>query len=247
MHYLFLRRGETNVGFAMPVIYDGEDGKCFIMEFCVFPEFRGGGTGTEAAKALLRWAKMNGAPYAELNFGGDERRERFWSRLGFVRNGSDEWGEPLMMTPPEEKAEITVAEAAPEDDWHIFKLENGFFAAVGEEPLTDAKKEKLMMAAAEKKIRFFIAKRGFRVVGMCSIAPCFSTFTCGETAEFEDFFIEPVFRGGGTAGKLVSFARMICEKEGIDGLTVGCADCDVGMYRALGFDVKIGSLLAWNK
>jgi len=28
-------------------------------------------------------------------------------------------------------------------------------------------------------------------------------------------------------------------------LTVGCADCDVEMYRSLGFDIPLGNMLAF--
>ncbi len=38
--FLFFHRGGQDIGFAMPVIFTTEDGKCFIMEFCVYPEFR---------------------------------------------------------------------------------------------------------------------------------------------------------------------------------------------------------------
>ena len=42
--YLFFRRGGQEIGLALTVIYDTEDGKQFILEFCVYPEFRGNGT-----------------------------------------------------------------------------------------------------------------------------------------------------------------------------------------------------------
>ena len=35
--FLFFHRGGQDIGFAMPVIFTTEDGKCFIMEFCVYP------------------------------------------------------------------------------------------------------------------------------------------------------------------------------------------------------------------
>ena len=59
-YYMFFHRNGQDIGFALPVIYTSEDGKCFIMEYCVYPEFRGNGTGKECAKALLDWAKENG-------------------------------------------------------------------------------------------------------------------------------------------------------------------------------------------
>ena len=44
-YFLFFVRDGQEIGFAMPVIYGSEDGKCFLLEFCVYPPFRGGGTG----------------------------------------------------------------------------------------------------------------------------------------------------------------------------------------------------------
>ena len=87
-YYLFFHRNGQDIGFALPAIFTSEDGKCFILEFCVFPAFRGSGTGRTCADALLSWAKMRGARYAELNYGGDDRRLRFWKRVGFVENGA---------------------------------------------------------------------------------------------------------------------------------------------------------------
>lgn len=94
-YFLFFHRDGQDIGFAMPVIYTTEDGKCFIMEYCVYPEFRGNGTGKECARVLLDWAKEHGALYAELNYGGDKRREHFWQSVGFIKNGADEWGANL--------------------------------------------------------------------------------------------------------------------------------------------------------
>ena len=122
-YYLFFHRNGQDIGFALPAIFTSEDGKCFILEFCVFPAFRGGGTGRTCADALLSWAKMRGARYAELNYGGDERRLRFWKRVGFVENGADEWGEPLMLLPPADPVPFTVEVLEDPDDWQLRKLE----------------------------------------------------------------------------------------------------------------------------
>ena len=48
-YYLFFQRDGQDIGFAMPVMYTAEDGKCFIMEYCVYPEFRGKGMGRACA------------------------------------------------------------------------------------------------------------------------------------------------------------------------------------------------------
>ncbi len=119
LYYLFFYRGEQSIGFAMPAIYTTEDGKCFILEFCVYPQFRGAGTGTACAKTLFQWAKKNGAKYAELNYGSDARRQRFWRRLGFVENGNDEWGESLMLLPSKvfcKENQITL-DTVTEENW----------------------------------------------------------------------------------------------------------------------------------
>ena len=246
LYYLFFRRHGQDIGFAMPAIFTTEDGKCFIMEFCVYPQYRGGGMGTQCAQALLRWAKERGAVYAELNYGGDERRQRFWARLGFVPNGADEWGEPLMLLPPEEALPFTVERLADPEDWQLMKLENGFLREIGEEPLSEEKQQRLKEAVGDGKITFFLAKRGYRAVGMCSVSPCYSTFSCAESGVFDDFYVEPAFRRQGIARQLVSAARNWAEENALSGLTVGCADCDAEMYRALGFETRLGTMLALN-
>ena len=243
-YFLFFQRDGQDIGFAMPVIFTSEDGKCFIMEFCVYPEFRGNGTGKECARVLLDWAKENGALYAELNYGGNDRRLRFWKSVGFIENGADEWGEPLMILPPAENVPITVEVLADPEDWQLKKLENGFLKEIGEEPATEEKQEQLAQAIRDGKITFFVAKRGYRTVGMCSVAKCFSTFSCTDTGVFDDFYIEPVFRKKGIARKLVLAAQDLCKENGLASLTVCCAPCDEGMYQALGFDTQLGYTFA---
>ena len=242
--FLFFHRNGQNIGFAMPVIFSSEDGKCFIMEFCIYPEFRGNGTGKECARALLHWAREHGALYAELNYGGDERRRHFWESVGFVENGSDAWGEPLMILPPTEDVPITVEILSDPEDWQLMKLENGFKREIGEDTLTEEKQKQLQQAVKQGKIAFFVARRGYRAVGMCSAAKCYSTFSCWDTAVFEDFYIEPVFRGKGIARKLAKAAQTWWEENGMSSLTVCCAPCDENMYQSLGFDVRLGTTFA---
>ena len=243
-HYLFFHRNGQDIGFAMPVIFNTEDGKCFIMEYCVYPEFRGSGTGKACAAVLIDWARENGALYAELNYGSNERRFRFWESLGFVENGVDEWGEPLMILPPKDEVPITVEILSDPEDWQLKKLENGFLKEIDEQMLTEEKQEKLQQAIRDGKITFFMAKRGYRAVGMCSVAKCFSTFACSDTGVFDDFYIEPAFRRKGAARKLAQAAQQWCSDNTVSSLTVCCSPCDEGMYRALGFDVRLGSTFA---
>lgn len=242
--FLFFHRGGHDIGFAMPVIFNTENGRCFIMEFCVYPEFRGSGTGKACAGALLDWAKEHGARYAELNYGGKERRRRFWESVGFIENGADEWGNPLMLMPPEEDAPITVEPLADPEDWQLKKLENGFLKEIGEAPSTEEKQERLTQAIRDGKIKFFVAKRGDRAVGMCSVSRCFSTFACTDVGIFDDFYIEPVFRKKGAARLLAQAAQEWSKENALASLTVTCAPCDEGMYQALGFDAHLGRTFA---
>ena len=244
-YFLFFQREDRDIGFTLPVIFTSEDGKCFIMEFCVYPEFRGNGTGKECAGVLLDWAKAQGALYGELNSGGNLRREKFWQRVGFVKNGFDEWGEPLMIFPPAEDIPITVEVLADPEDWQLLKLENGFKKEIGEEALPEEKQKRLQRAVKNGSITFFVAKRGYRAVGMCSVARCFSTFACADNAVFEDFFVEPAFRGKGIARMLADAAKSWCRKNNIPSLTVCCAPCDEGMYRHLGFAAHLGTAVAY--
>ena len=244
--FLFFHRSGQDIGFALPVIYETEDGKCFIMEFCVYPEFRGNGTGRECVQALLNWTKKHGGLYAELNYGGNERRRSFWKAAGFMDNGADEWGDPLMLLPPAENVPITVEILADPTDWQLRKLENGFLREVGESPATEEQQQLLLaQAIRDGKITFFVAKRGYRAVGMCSIAKCFSTFACSDTGVFDDFYIEPAFRKQGVAGQLVKAAQTWCREAGLASLTVSCAPCDEAMYQALGFDTRLGTTWAY--
>ena len=239
-YYLSFQQNGQDIGFAMPVIYTSEDGKCFIMEYCVYPEYRGNGTGKECARILLNWAVENGARYAELNYGGNDRRLRFWKSVGFIENGVGEWGEPLMILPPAEDILITVEVLSDPEDWQLKKLENGFLKEIGETPATEEKQERLAQAIRDGKITFFVAKRGYRAVGMCSVAKCFSTFACTDIGVFDDFYIEPVFRRKGIARKLAQAAQKWSKENGLASLTVTCAPCDEGMYQALDFDTRLG-------
>ena len=89
-------RGGQRIGAASYCIYNSEDGKCFILDFWVFPEFRGRGTGHRCFAALERYAAADGARYFELN-SEKEASVRFWKSLGFVDNGQDEYGMALLI------------------------------------------------------------------------------------------------------------------------------------------------------
>lgn len=244
LHLLFFERSGQQIGFAMPVIYETEDDKCFIMEFCVYPAFRGNGIGLACGEALLSWARRRGAGYFELNC-GTVQRERFWGRLGFRRNGRDEWGETLLLRPPEENVPIAVRWfAAGADNWQLWKLENGYRAEIGEALLDEKQQARLLQAIQDGRITFFAAYRKSRMVGMCSVSRVFSTFACADNGVFEDFYVEPMFRKHSIARQLASAAQEYCKANRLASLTVTCAPCDENMYRSLGFIEKLGTTFA---
>lgn len=131
------------------------------------------------------------------------------------------------------------------EDWQLKKLENGFLKEIGEQTLTEEWQERLAQAIRDGKILFFVAKRGCRTVGMCSVAKCFSTFACSHIGVFDDFYIEPVFRKKGIARKLVLAAQEWSRENGMASLTVCCAPCDEKMYQSLGFDTHLGTTFAY--
>jgi GNAT superfamily N-acetyltransferase len=95
-HIVYFRENGTRIGAASYCTYESEDGKCFILDFWVFPAFRGNGTGRRCFAALERYTKADGARYYEIN---SEKADsvRFWKSLGFIENGTDEYGMPLFI------------------------------------------------------------------------------------------------------------------------------------------------------
>lgn len=95
-HMVYFIRDGLRIGAAQYNTYQSEDGKCFILDFWVFPEYRGGGTGHQCFEALLRYTKHDGARYYEINC-ARENAYRFWKSLGFADYGVDEDGMPVMV------------------------------------------------------------------------------------------------------------------------------------------------------
>ncbi len=124
--------------------------------------------------------------------------------------------------------------------WELQKL---YKAEIGEDAPDPKGKARLSAAIEEERILFFGAWEKSKLIGCCSVTRGFSTFDYGQSGVFEDFYILPEYRGRGAARRLVKFAF---EHSGVSTLTVGCADCDEPMYRALGFTMKLGNLLAFE-
>lgn len=95
LHMVYFVRDGVRIGACQYCIFKSEDGKCFLLDFWVFPEHRGGGTGRACFAALADYTKRDGAAYYALNYAKEGSR-RFWLSNGFVDDGVDEYGSPLM-------------------------------------------------------------------------------------------------------------------------------------------------------
>jgi GNAT superfamily N-acetyltransferase len=98
-HMVYFVKDGSRIGAAQYTTYQSEDGKCFILDFWVFPAYRGNGTGHACFEALRAYTKKDGAVYYALNTEGAQRI-RFWKSLGFVENGTDAYGAGLFIHRP---------------------------------------------------------------------------------------------------------------------------------------------------
>lgn len=132
------------------------------------------------------------------------------------------------------------------DVQELWRLENAFLKAVGENEMPKENLQRLVAAIETEKIIFFAARVNEAYIGICSISPSFSTFACKACGVFDDFFISPEERGKGIARMLVGAAREWCKAHDYASMTVGCSCKDTSMYQSLGFDTELGVMLAAN-
>lgn len=125
----------------------------------------------------------------------------------------------------------------------LWQLQLAYKAEIEEDEPPMEAPGRLSAAMKSGSIEFYGAWDGHKLAGCCSISKGFSTFNYGISGIFEDFYIVPEYRHKGIAHELVCFAY---EASGVETLTVGCADCDLEMYGALGFTIKLGNLLAFE-
>lgn len=90
-HMVYFIRDGKRIGAVSYCTYQSEDGKCFILDFWVFQEFRGNGTGHKCFETFEKYTRLDGAQYYELN-SSKENSVRFWKSIGFIEAGKDEYG-----------------------------------------------------------------------------------------------------------------------------------------------------------
>jgi GNAT superfamily N-acetyltransferase len=85
LRILFINKEEIIIGFLMYVTYFDEDGKCFLMEYYIQPNYRNLGYGKSAYLKAEKYINDEGALYIELT-PTNELNERFWSGVGFKKS-----------------------------------------------------------------------------------------------------------------------------------------------------------------
>ena len=125
----------------------------------------------------------------------------------------------------------------------LVNLQTAYKSEIGEDYPSLSDFESLKNAIEHEKINFYGCVCDGKLVACCSICLIYSTFNYDTAGVFEDFYILPAYRHKGIARKLIKFAYA---NSGVSSLSVGCADCDIGMYNALGFDISLGNMLAYN-
>ncbi len=211
-----------------------------IMEFYVKPERRRKGVGTAMFRRLESLFQTDGAFRMYLTadpYGGVP----FWTALGFLRTG--EVSPENHLDVYEKEMSLVLRPLTTEHFSSLTVLHLACKSAIGEDAPTDANLDSLRSAIEAGAIHFYGAFADGRLVGCCSVSYTWSTFNYSRAGVFEDFYILPEYRHRGIARKLVRFT---VAQSGVGSLTVGCADCDVEMYKSLGFRVPIGNLLAYD-
>lgn len=125
----------------------------------------------------------------------------------------------------------------------LVNLQIAYKSEIGEDCLTQSNINSLKNAIEQGLITFYGCICKDKLVACCSICLTYSTFNYDIAGVFEDFYILPAYRHKGLARRLVKYAYA---NSGASSLYVGCADCDVGMYNALGFDISLGNMLAYS-
>ncbi len=222
-----------------------------IEDLYVLPAYQNRGYGTRLLQHAI--GTCSGAPtlwILETNTGA----ARLYERLGFHPTGrirrangplaEIEFSLQKTGTPETRQEEIMdyrrITSSQIEQLW---ELQIAYKAEIGEEAPASEDLSRLQAAMEQNQILFYGAWDNEKLVGCCSVTIGFSTFLYAPSGVFEDFYIRPSCRHRGIARELVRFAKA---DSGVSSLSVGCADCDVPMYQALGFSIELGNLLAFD-
>lgn len=125
----------------------------------------------------------------------------------------------------------------------LTKIQMAYKREIGEDEPSEQELSRLCQAIREDRIFFYGCLAEGALVAVCSVCKTFSTFNYQPGGVFEDFYIKPAYRHKGIARKLAAYAY---QQSGVSSLSVGCADCDVKLYQAIGFRIPLGNLLTYD-
>lgn len=91
---IFFVKEKRIVGFCTYCTYHSEDGKCFIIDYCIIPKHRNNNLGTNSFNEIKEIEISKGAKYFELNV-SNKRNMRFWMKQGFHIDGIDDYGNKI--------------------------------------------------------------------------------------------------------------------------------------------------------
>lgn len=80
-HMVYCVRNGVRIGAAQYNTYQSEDGKCFILDYWVFPEFQRKGIGTALLRSVLN--RYSHVRQIELATGNTPKTTAFYKSMGF--------------------------------------------------------------------------------------------------------------------------------------------------------------------
>lgn len=84
LYIVLIKKDKYNIGFMTYVIYNSEDGKCFVLDYCIYQKYRNNGIGKKVFYLLEKDFINKGATYIDLNV-SNTNNERFWIGNGFLK------------------------------------------------------------------------------------------------------------------------------------------------------------------
>ena len=123
------------------------------------------------------------------------------------------------------------------------KLHTAYKAAIGEDTPAESELGRLTEAIEQGNILFFGCIVDGSLAAVCSVCKLFTTYNYQTGGVFEDFYILPEHQHKGIARKLAAYAFA---QSNAASMTVCCADCDLDLYKAIGFTVPLGNTLSYT-
>ena len=243
--WIIERKDGTHVG---DLCFKGLTGGSAEIGYGILEAYRGCGYAAEAVQAAVNWAFGHAfvdAVEAETE-PGNIASQKVLAKCGFRPTGeTGEEGPRFILTRDIAHRSKTMEfiKITEKEIDGLWALHTAYKEEIGEDAPTAEDKARLAGVIGRGEILFYGCADGGTLVACCSVSPTFSTFNYARCGVFEDFYIRPENRGKGIARGLVNFAY---RESGVGSLTVGCADCDLEMYKALGFSIPLGNLLAYD-